>query len=116
MTKRDFVILCLRLLGIYFIVMGLGSLANMTSVFIESSKADHYLFIGPLIYIVSGLVIYVYAPKLCHFVVEFSDAEPEDVEITTSEKTTRIALLILGIYIFAQTLPYLISLSIDVGL
>jgi hypothetical protein len=117
MTKRDFVILCLRLLAIFFIVLGLGSLSTMTSMFIESvDDMRVHLFVAPFIYVMSGLVIYVYAPKLCHFVVEFGEAEPPNVEITTSEKTTRIALLILGVYIFAETLPQFVSLSIDVVL
>jgi len=116
MTKRDFVILCLRLLGIWFVVMGLGSLSSFTAIFLESSDGRIHLFVAPFIYTVSGLVLYVYAPKLCHFIVEFGEAEPENVEITISEKTTRIALLILGIYIFAQTLPQFIWTSIDVGL
>ena len=116
MKKQDFVVLCLRLLGIYFVVIGLGSLQNITSMFIESSYKELHFFIGPFIYIISGIVICLYAPRLCHFMVEFSEAEEENVQITASEKTTRIALLILGVYIFAQALPQFIQLSIDVGL
>jgi hypothetical protein len=116
MTKKDFVILCLRLLGIYFIVMGLASLSSITSMAIGPSDIPVHLFVGPLFYVLSGMVLCVYAAKLCRFVVEFSEAEDDNVKITASEKTTRIALLILGIFIFAQALPSFIKSSIEVGL
>ena len=38
------------------------------------------------------------------------------LHITASEKTTRIALLVLGIFIFAHSLPQLLQISIDVWL
>lgn len=116
MKKNEFVILCLRLLGIYFFVLGLGSLPNITSMFIESSDLPPYLFLGPFIFIICGFVLYIFASKMSLFIIEFSEAEEDGLHITVSEKTTRIALLVLGIFIFAYAVPQFLQLSIDVGL
>ena len=116
MKKNNFVILCLRLMGIYFGVSGLSSLPNMISIFYESSSSTNYFFISPVLFIVSGIVLIIYAPKLSHFMIEFSEAEENSFHITASEKTTRIAFLVLGVFIFSQSLPQFIQLSIDVGL
>jgi hypothetical protein len=116
MRKNNLVTLCLRLLGIYFGVFGLSSLPNVISMFIESSNLPSYFYISPIILIVCGTILCIYAPKISLFIIEFSEAEEGGFHITASEKTTRIAFLILGIFIFAQTLPQLIQLSFDVGL
>jgi len=60
--------------------------------------------------------LFGYAPKLSHFIIDFSDAEENSLHITASEKTTRIALLVLGIYILSQSLPQFIQSSINIGL
>jgi hypothetical protein len=117
MKNKDFVVLCLRLLSIYLGVVGLSALPNICSFFIESfDSAPIYIAITPLIFIVCSLVLYFRAPNLSHFIVEFSNTEEENTMITTSEKTARIALLVLGIFIFVNALPQFIQMSIDVGL
>ena len=117
MRNKDFVVLCIRLLSIYLGVIGLSSLPNISSIFIESfDSMPIYFAITPLIFIVCSLVLYFRAPNLSHFIVEFGNAEDENMLITTSEKTARIALLVLGIFIFVNALPQFIQLSIDVGL
>ena len=103
-------------MGIFFGVHGLSSFPNMISIFITSSSTPNYFFISPILFIVSGVILFISAPKLSHFMIEFSETEENSLHITASEKTTRIALLVLGIFIFAQSLPQLIQLSIDVGL
>ena len=103
-------------MGIYFGVLGLSALPNMTSIFLESPNSPKYFFISPLLLIVSGLVLVIFAPRLSHFMIDFSEAKDNSFHITTSEKTTRIALLVLGVFIFAQSLPQMIQISIDVGL
>ena len=106
MKKSDFVILCLRLMGIYFGVLGVSSLTNMASIFFDSSNSPTYLYISPIIFIISGVVLFGYAHKLSHFIIEFSEAEEKSFHITASEKTTRIALLVLGIYLFSQAFHF----------
>ena len=114
--KHNFVVLCLRLLGIYFFVLGLHSLPNVLSMFVESGNhIPSYFFISPVVLIISGFVLYVYAPKIGLHIVKFSEAEEGDLHISASEKTTRIALLILGIFIFADALPQLIQTSFNVA-
>ena len=116
MKKNKFVILCLRLLGIYFFVLGLASLPSIISVSIQTTDPQLYFLIGPLIYLISGSILFIFAPRISCFTVEFSEAEEDGFPIIASEKCARIAFIVLGIYIFAQTLPHLIQLSIDVGL
>lgn len=117
MKTNNFVVICLRLLGIYFGVMGLSSLPSVISMFVEASTNMHtYFFISPIILIASGLVLYIYARKIGRHIMEFSEAEEDGLHITVSEQSTRIALLILGIFVFAQSLPQLIQISFDVGL
>ena len=116
MKKNGFVILCLRLMGIYFGVLGLTSLPTMTSMFFSSSDEPIYFLLGPCLYIICGIVLIVYAPKFSRFMIDFSEAEENALHITASEKTTRIALLVLGIFIFAHSLPQFLQLSIDVWL
>jgi hypothetical protein len=115
MKRNNFVVLCLRLMGIYFGVLGLSALPNMTSIFLESSSSPKYFLISPLFLVLTGAVLVIFAPRLSHFMIEFSE-EDNNLHITASEKTTRIALLVLGVFIFAQSLPQFIQVSIDVAL
>jgi hypothetical protein len=103
-------------MGIYFGVLGLSALPNMTSIFLESPNSPKFFLISPLFLIFSGVVLIICAPKLSHFIIEFSEAEQSAFHISASEKVTRISLLVLGIFIFAQSLPQFIQLSIDIGL
>ncbi len=115
MSKKEFVVLCLRLLGIYIIVTGTSSLPNAFSVFFDGSFTHGYLIISPFIYIIAGVVLYVYAPKLRFYVINFSEAEDDEFKISIHERTGRIACIILGIYIFAYAVPDIIQLSIEAG-
>jgi hypothetical protein len=115
MGKHNFVVLCLRLLGIYFFILGLSSLPNVFSMFVESLSNISYFFISPIILIVSGFVLYIFAPGIGLHVIQFSEAEEGGLHISASEKTTRIALLVLGIFIFADALPQLIQTSFNVA-
>jgi hypothetical protein len=117
MKKNSFVVICLRLLGIYFGVMGLSALPGFISAF--SSNADaaaSYFFISPIILVVSGLVLYICARQIGRHIIAFSEAEEDGLHITASEQSARLAMLILGIFIFVQTLPQLIQIAFDVVL
>jgi hypothetical protein len=116
MKKNKFVILCLRLLGIYFVVLGLSSLPSVIAVFSQTSNTELFYYIGPFVFIASGLILFVFANSFSTFIIEFSEAEENDIQITASEKTARIAFIILGIFIFSQALPQLIQVTINVGL
>lgn len=116
MKNRDFVILCLRLLSIYLGVVGLSSLPNVTSIFVQTDHLPISIVLTPFLFLTCALVLFCFAPRMSSFIVQFSEAEDEGVQISPSEKTARIALLVLGIFIFVDALPQLIQLSIDVGL
>ena len=116
MEKNKFVILCLRLLGIYFFVLGLASLPGIITISFQTANRDIFYIVGPIIYLISGLILFIFAPRISRFIVKFSETEKEGFRITDYEKTARIAFLVLGIFIFAQALPHLIQLSIDVRL
>ena len=112
MKKKDFVILCLRLLGIFIGVMGLSYIPHLATLFKKSHTADLSFYLSPITYTICGIVLFVYAPKISHFIIDFSEAEEGDVQITSSEKTTRIAFLVLGVYLFAQSLPQFVQVSV----
>ena len=116
MKNKDFVILCLRLLSIYLGVIGLSSLPHVSSIFIESDYSPIYIAISPFIFIICSLVLYFKAPKISLFIIDFGNAQEDNIQISASEKTARIALLVVGVFIFVEALPQLIQLSIDVGL
>ncbi len=113
MSKKDFVMLCLRLLGIYIIVTGISSLSNIFPFFFDGSFSQGYLFISPLIYIIVGTVLYIYAPKFRSYVIDFSEAEENEIKITVHEKTARMAFILLGFYISAYAVPDIIQFSIE---
>jgi hypothetical protein len=116
MRRNNFVTLCLRILGIYFGVFGLSSLPNVISMFFEHSNLSAYFYISPIILITCGTILFIFASNISQYIIDFSEAEESGFHVTVSEQTTRIALLILGIFIFVQALPQLIQLSFDVGL
>ena len=113
MIKNKFVILCLRLLGIYFFILGLASLPGIITVSLTATREFYFLF-GPILYLISGSVLFAFAPRISRFIVDFSETEEKELYISDYEKTARLAFLVLGIFIFAQALPHLIQLSIDV--
>ena len=116
MKKADFVTLCIRLLGIYFGVHGLSSLSHLTSMFVESSGSYVYILVSPFILIACGISLYIFGPRMSRYIVDFSETEEDNLHITASEKTTRIALLVSGVFIFAHAIPQFVQLSINVGL
>ena len=112
MKKKEFVILCLRLLGIFIGVMGLSFIPHLaSSLFLEHHSADLPFYLSPFIYLICGGVLLIFAPRISHFIIQFSEAEEDDIQITASENTTRIALLVLGVYLLAGSLPQLIQVS-----
>jgi hypothetical protein len=113
MSKKEFVMLCLRLLGIYFIITGTSSLPNALSVFFDGSLTHGFLIVSPFIHIIAGIVLYFFAPKLRSYVINFSEAENDEFKTTIHEKTVRIACIILGLYIFAYAVPDIIQLSLE---
>jgi hypothetical protein len=116
MKKNDVVILCLRLLGLYFFVLGLGALPGVISMFLRLSQTESYFFIGPMLYLISGVILFVFAPRISSFIIPFSGAREDGLPSGASEQTARIAFIVLGIFIFAQALPQLLQLAIDIGL
>lgn len=118
MKENRLVILCLRLMGIYIGALGLNQLSGVLSMVLEGRGGiTSYSFgLGGAILIIFGLVLVIYAPKLRHFVVR-SDADGESTtHVSASERTAKIALSILGIFILAESLPELTQRSISVGL
>lgn len=103
-------------MGIYFGILGLSALPNMAFIFLESSSSPKYFLISPLFLFISAIILVFFAPRLRLFIIGFSEMEETGFHITASEKTTRIALLVLGVFILAQSLPQFIQISIDVGL
>lgn len=97
MEKNNFVTLCLRLMAIYFGVLGLGSFPNALQVFLTSPTPRMFI-ISPTLYIISGIVLFLSAPRLSRFMIEFGEADNNIWNISASERTTRIALPVLVSY------------------
>ena len=116
MKKADFAILCLKLLGIYFLVWGLSSLFSVVSVILQSAEPQHYYPAGTFLYVIAGLILLLAAKPISSFIIGFSEADENNVQIVATEQSARLAFIILGIYIFAYSLPHLIQISIDVGI
>lgn len=85
--------------------MGLQLLPNAIYNFIEVSEYTLYVLLSPIILFISGVIILVSSPKLSFYIASFSEAEEGGMEITASEKTMRIVLIVMGIYFFAGALP-----------
>jgi len=116
MKKTEFVILCLKLFGIYFFVLGLSSISILLSVMFQSTDFKSYYSVGPFMYVVAGIILFTFAKRISVHIVQFSEADDNNIQIMATEKTARIAFITLGIFIFSYALPQLIQLSIDVGL
>lgn len=112
MTKKEVVTLCLKMLGIYIFVTGTASLSDGISVLREPLSNLIYVLLNPIIYMVIGFVLFLKAPNLCHYIIEFSDADKENLKISANEQTARIALLVLGFYVFTYSIPYFIDESL----
>jgi hypothetical protein len=65
-------------------------------------------------YVFAGIVLFVFARRIAAFIIEFSAADDHNIQIVADEQTARVALMTLGIFIFAQALPQLMQLSLDV--
>ncbi len=113
MKKKDFVILCLRLLGIFITVQGFTLLPSIASMFMPFGGLNLF---SPFVYLLCGIALLIYAPKLSKYIIELNDSDNNDLQISSSETTARIAFIILGIYIFTYAVPQLIHLSVDVVL
>lgn len=114
MRKHEFVILCLRLLGIYILVIGLGSLFSQLG-WTAGDATAKLMVLGPVFYIMAGGGLIGMAPRLSTYILVMSEPD-EGFELPLTERTTRTALLIMGIYIFTITLPHLVQLAFDTGL
>ena len=116
MSKNNFVLLCLRLLGIYFAVLGLSSLPNVISMFFGSSNGTvSYFFASPIIFLICGFGLCIFAPRISRHIIEFGEAEDDGICINASERATRIALLILGIFIFSKALSQLLEIAFNIA-
>jgi hypothetical protein len=116
MSAANIVILCLRLMGIYFGVLGLSSMPALSFFLVDSESMPFWAGIPPIIMLLSGLVLFARAPRISSFIITFSEAQDGNVALAGAEKTGRIALMVLGIYIFSDALPHLAQMSCVMGL
>jgi len=84
--------------------------------FFKASNFSAYFHISPIVFIVCGSILLIFASKISQYIVTFSEADEGGRHITVSEQTTRIALLVLGIFVLAEALPQLTQICFDVGL
>jgi hypothetical protein len=87
----------------------------MILMFFDNTSGGPIYFVGPIIYICIGAILFGFANGISNFIIRPSEAQNDIIHLSTSEHTARIAFLILGIYILSYALPQLIQLSIEVG-
>jgi hypothetical protein len=85
MKKADFVILCLKLLGIYFFVLGLSSLSSVLSVILQSTDSKPYISISPFMYIVAGSILFASAKRISTYILEFSETDDDITQIVATK-------------------------------
>lgn len=117
MKENSLVILCLRLMGIYIGALGLNQVSGVLPMVLKSRSLISYSFsLGGVILVFSGVLLIIYAAKLSRFMTRSGELEESISHISASARTTRIALAILGVFIFAESLPQFVQKSIIVGL
>jgi hypothetical protein len=116
MKKTEFVTLCLRLLGIYLFIIGLSAIGNVLSFALQDVQNNSFYHLGPAIYLFSGAILFLSAKGISKYIVDFSEADDDNFQVAPAEQTTRVALLIIGIFVFVNALPQVINLAVEVAI
>ena len=109
MKKNEIVILAVKLLGIFITVQGLSS---FTSTFGQNGfhGIDSWsLYLGFLIYLLSGLILLFKAEVLSVHILPLDDSTVTKLNISENFQTA--ALRIVGIYISIFAIPALLHLT-----
>ena len=99
MKKDEFVILCLKIMGIYFLLMGLINFPHLLKSLLEPKEMMWSFFVSPLLFFICGAFLFFFAKHFSQFMIDIDTKNEGRVTLSTSSNTSRIALQVLGFYI-----------------
>lgn len=105
MKKDEFVTLCLKIMGIYFLLMGLINLPHLLSCLTEPEMSHWDFFVSPLLFFVCGIILFLKAHSFSRFIIDVDQEKEADIQFSPTYNTNRVALQVLGFYILAQAIP-----------
>lgn len=105
MGKNEFVTLCLKIMGLYFLLMGIINLPHLLSCFTEPEISRWDFFISPLLFFICGIILFFKATSFTRFMVSVDVDKESNIEFRPTDNTMHIALQVLGFYILAQAIP-----------
>ncbi len=108
MKNNEIAILGSKLLGIYFIITGLSGFPTTLGMSGQDGIGNLNFILSLLILITTGLVLFIKAEKISHFLLGSESGSIEKIEI--SEGFQEAALRLIGIYILITTIPSLVHL------
>ena len=104
MTKEEFVTLCLKIMGIFFLLLGLTNIPHLIQELTEPRNLQWSFFVSPVLNILCGVILFFKARSFSLFITE-GDTE-SDVHFTPRSNTVRIALMVLGVYVLSNAIPH----------
>ena len=113
MKKDEFVMLCLKIMGIYFLLMGLINLPHLLKSLLEPKEMMWDFFVSPLLFFICGAFLFFFAKQFSKLMVDIDPEREGRVELSTSSNTSRIALQVLGFYIVATGIPYFFQILVN---
>jgi hypothetical protein len=113
MRKSEVVILCLRLIGIFYFIAGLTFFPVLIEDLTTRRTSQWSFCIAPLFELLIGAVLYFKAQNFVNLLIDCSDENDIAKSINTSNKTARIALMVLGFYILANAIPHFFQILVN---
>ncbi len=113
MNKDEFVILCLKIMGVYFLLMGFINLPHLLESFFTPKEMMWSFFVSPLLFFICGAIIFFLAKFFSKFIIDVDTKSEGPVNLSASSNTSRIALQILGFYILATSIPHFFQILVN---
>ena len=95
MNKDEFVILCLKIMGVYFLLMGFINLPHLLKSLFEPKEMMWSFFVSPLLFFICGAILFFFAKYFSKFIICVDTKSEGPVNLSASSNTSRIALQIL---------------------
>jgi hypothetical protein len=114
MKKNEFVTLCLKIIGILFLLDGIVNLPHFLSSLTEPYIAHWDNFVSPLLEFICGIILFFKSSSFTSFMVNIK--EESEIQFNPSDNTMRMALQVLGFYILAQAIPGFFQILVNATL
>ena len=113
MRKNEFVMLCLKIMGIYFLLMGLINLPHLIKNLAEPKFSSWDFFASPLLFLICGIILFYKAPSFTRFIINVDKENESEIEFSPTSNTIRIALQVVGFYILATAIPHFFQILVN---